>query len=81
MGACRSDLVLVKGLWDLAAVVHATLSEWRGTLWAAIETDTMEAEAKALVKSLRALPKQARTPTPTPTLTLTLTPTLSLTPT
>ena len=66
MGACRSDLVLVKGLWDLAAVVHATLSDWRGTLWAAIDTESMEAEAKALVKSLRALPKQVCAPEPQP---------------
>lgn len=31
---CRRDVVLIKKLWDLSAMVTSTIDRWNGTLWA-----------------------------------------------
>ena len=62
VAACRSDLVQAKGLWDLAAVVHATLGEWRLTL---TRTLTLT-PTPTLTLTLTLTPTLSLTPTPTP---------------
>jgi len=56
----RAELVVLKGLWDLAAVVEAFIADWEETLWTNIDTAAMEEETKQLSKALRGQDKRLR---------------------
>lgn len=56
----RTDVILVKKLWDLVNIVQTTLEEWQGTLWNDINVGGMEEEAKTLAKSIKSLDKRLR---------------------
>lgn len=58
--ACRSDLVQLKRLWDLVAVVKSQIEAWEQTPWEQFETAPVEAEMRALQRVLEALPARAK---------------------
>jgi dynein heavy chain len=60
LGDARTDVSLLKTLWDLVAVCQTLIADWQGTLWASIDTAAVEEETKNLLKQLRALDKRLR---------------------
>jgi dynein heavy chain len=58
--ASRADLVQLKRLWDLAAVVSSQTEAWEQTPWEHFETAPVEAEMRTLQRVLRASPARAK---------------------
>ena len=49
----RTELKLLKRLWDSKAMVGSTYIDWRTTLWSGINTEALDDENKLLLKQLR----------------------------
>ena len=60
MKASRRDVLLVKELWDLNKLVCTSMDEWIKTLWADINVEIMENDAKRFAKEIRTINKEAR---------------------
>ena len=60
MQTLKSELVMVKDVWDTSSLCEVQFQDWRTTLWADIRTDLMEEGAKAFVKEVKGLPKRIR---------------------
>jgi len=58
--ASRRDVGLVKEVWDLNNIVMSSMSEWRKTLWNAIDVENMENDTKRFAKEIRTIDKEAR---------------------
>ena len=56
----QEELVYLKALWDMVAVVMRTFAEWCATVWDAIAVDDLVEAAKQLTKDLKTLPKPCR---------------------
>lgn len=56
----KSELIMVKDVWDTSSLCEVQFQDWRTTLWADIRTDLMEEGAKAFVKEVKSLPKRIR---------------------
>jgi hypothetical protein len=56
LARCSEEVVLLKALWDMVAVVMHTIDSWRQTLWDKIDTDCLMDEAKKLAKELKVHP-------------------------
>lgn len=56
----RSELIMVKDVWDTSALCETQFQSWRQTLWNNINTELMEEGAKAFVKEVKGLPKWIR---------------------
>lgn len=57
---CRKEVLLLKELWDMIAVVNSSMSDWKTTKWREINVEDMELECKRLSKDIRALDKEVR---------------------
>jgi dynein heavy chain len=53
MGQCRSQLKILKLLWDFKALVLATYDAWKTSLWSEINTETLEDANKKISTELR----------------------------
>jgi hypothetical protein len=56
LARCSEEVVLLKALWDMVAVVMHTIDSWRQTLWDKIDTDFLMDESKKLAKELKVRP-------------------------
>ncbi|RKO98183.1 hypothetical protein CXG81DRAFT_17063 [Caulochytrium protostelioides] len=57
---CRRDLTLLKTVWDLVALVNGLFSQWRSTLWTAIDTEILDTRCRDLAKELRRMDKEVK---------------------
>lgn len=58
--ACRREVCLLKGLWDMIYAVLTSIDDWKTTLWSDINVESMELECKRFVKEIRSLDKEMR---------------------
>ena len=48
--ACRREIGLLKGLWDMITMVRSSFEDWNTTLWKDINVENMEMDCKKFVK-------------------------------
>uniref|UniRef100_H2ZKA8 AAA+ ATPase domain-containing protein n=1 Tax=Ciona savignyi TaxID=51511 RepID=H2ZKA8_CIOSA len=58
--ACRREVGLCKGVWDLVQLVRTSTDDWKTTLWADINVEQMDIDCKRFAKDIRTLDKEAR---------------------
>ncbi|XP_066519150.1 dynein axonemal heavy chain 17-like isoform X2 [Hoplias malabaricus] len=58
--ACRKDIVLLKGLWDMVLLVRENIDDWKTTLWKDINIDEMDMGAKKYAKEIKGLNVEMR---------------------
>ena len=58
--ACRRDIIMLKSLWDMIALVQSSFSDWNTTLWCDINVEQMDMDCKKFVKDIRGLDKEMR---------------------
>nr|P39057.1 RecName: Full=Dynein beta chain, ciliary [Heliocidaris crassispina]BAA00827.1 dynein beta-heavy chain [Heliocidaris crassispina] len=58
--ACRREVRLLKGLWDLIMVVRTSIEDWKTTPWLEINVEQMEMDCKKFAKDIRSLDKEMR---------------------
>ncbi|XP_030371689.1 dynein beta chain, ciliary [Scaptodrosophila lebanonensis] len=58
---CRSDIKLVKIMWDFAITIESTINDWKKTPWKKIDIENMDQECKKFGRELRGLDKTMRT--------------------
>eukprot|EP00768_Dysnectes_brevis_P003215 gnl/Dysnectes_brevis/2306_a2714_1116.p1 GENE.gnl/Dysnectes_brevis/2306_a2714_1116~~gnl/Dysnectes_brevis/2306_a2714_1116.p1 ORF type:complete len:2542 (-),score=411.46 gnl/Dysnectes_brevis/2306_a2714_1116:65-7387(-) len=56
----RHELVMMKSVWDVIALVFTQIESWKTTLWNDIDTDKMEEITKKFTKKIRAIDRSAR---------------------
>eukprot|EP00752_Nemacystus_decipiens_P011484 g10196.t1 len=56
----RTQLRLLKMVWDTAGLVDGLFASWTATLWADIQTDELLDEARSLQLHIRGLPRRIR---------------------
>ncbi|KAL0218105.1 hypothetical protein RCL1_008953 [Eukaryota sp. TZLM3-RCL] len=56
----RSELRLLKGIWDVNSLVTSSLSKWTTTVWKCIDTELMEISTKNFNRELKLLRKESR---------------------
>ncbi|CAM9107555.1 unnamed protein product [Discosporangium mesarthrocarpum] len=49
----RTELRLLKGLWDFKAIVDSSYVDWRTALWSEIDTEALDDANKNILKQLR----------------------------
>ena len=47
---CRKEVILLKSLWDVVALVKSSFGDWNTTLWCDINVEQMEMDCKKFVK-------------------------------
>jgi dynein heavy chain len=57
---CRTDLKLLKQMWDAIAMVTYQYNDWKGKGWKSIKTELMLDSNKILTAQIKALPKEIR---------------------
>ncbi|CAL1535637.1 unnamed protein product, partial [Lymnaea stagnalis] len=57
---CRSELRLLKILWDYVIMVRMMFEFWNNILWAEIDVEQMDVDCKKLSKEIRTLDKEMR---------------------
>lgn len=57
---CRSDLQLIKVMWDFNISIASIIEDWKKTPWKKIDIESMDQECKKFGKELRALNKEMR---------------------
>ena len=60
LGDCRRDIGFLKTIWDLVGLVVSLFDQWKGTLWTQIDTESVEARCRDLLKDLRKLDKEIK---------------------
>ncbi|KAJ2944771.1 hypothetical protein O0L34_g1660 [Tuta absoluta] len=58
--ACRSELKLIKQLWDYYFLVMGTIDSWKALPWMKMDIDAMNEECKSFTKDLRKLDKDVK---------------------
>ena len=58
--ACRTEVKMLKNLWDLITLVQSSFADWKTTLWSDINVENMELDCKKFVKDIRSLDKESR---------------------
>ncbi|CAN0303753.1 unnamed protein product, partial [Discosporangium mesarthrocarpum] len=56
----RTQLCLLKMVWDMVSLVDSLFGSWMTTLWADIKTDELLDEVKSLQQQIRKLPRRVR---------------------
>lgn len=57
---CRTDLRMLKQVWDVIGLVQFQFSSWRQIPFVEVKTEMLEDEMKKLAKEIRALDKRVR---------------------
>ncbi|KAI2663319.1 Dynein axonemal heavy chain 11 [Labeo rohita] len=57
---CRSDIILVKAVWDMVMFVKSSISDWTKTPWKEINVEQMDMELRRFAKELKTLDKEVR---------------------
>uniref|UniRef100_A0A3B3Y5N1 AAA+ ATPase domain-containing protein n=1 Tax=Poecilia mexicana TaxID=48701 RepID=A0A3B3Y5N1_9TELE len=57
---CRSDIILVKAVWDMIIFVKTSIEEWTKTPWKEINVELMDMELRRFAKEMKMLDKEVR---------------------
>ncbi|TRY96398.1 hypothetical protein DNTS_010073 [Danionella cerebrum] len=57
---CRSDIILVKAVWDMVMFVKSSISDWTKTPWKEINVEQMDMELRRFAKEMKTLDKDVR---------------------
>uniref|UniRef100_A0A3Q2GPF7 Dynein heavy chain 11, axonemal-like n=1 Tax=Cyprinodon variegatus TaxID=28743 RepID=A0A3Q2GPF7_CYPVA len=57
---CRSDIILVKAVWDLIIFVKTSIEEWTKTPWKEVNVEQMDMELRRFAKEMKMLDKEVR---------------------
>ncbi|XP_047669676.1 dynein axonemal heavy chain 11 [Tachysurus fulvidraco] len=57
---CRSDIVLLKAVWDMVVFVKSSILDWRKTPWKEINVEQMDMELRRFAKEMKTLDKEVR---------------------
>ncbi|XP_060774018.1 dynein axonemal heavy chain 11 [Neoarius graeffei] len=57
---CRSDLILLKAVWDMVIFVKSSILDWRKTPWKEINVEQMDMELRRFAKEMKTLDKEVR---------------------
>ncbi|KAG7259758.1 hypothetical protein CRUP_010534 [Coryphaenoides rupestris] len=57
---CRSDLILVKAVWDMVIFVKTSIADWTKTPWKEINVEQMDMELRRFAKEMKTLDKEVR---------------------
>ncbi|MBN3294079.1 DYHC protein, partial [Polypterus senegalus] len=57
---CRSDIILLKSVWDMAIFVQTSIDDWTKTPWKEINVEQMDMELRRFAKEMKTLDKEAR---------------------
>ncbi|XP_029930046.1 dynein heavy chain 11, axonemal [Myripristis murdjan] len=57
---CRSDIILVKAVWDMVIFVKTSIDDWTKTPWKEINVEQMDMELRRFAKEMKTLDKEVR---------------------
>ncbi|CAF87298.1 unnamed protein product, partial [Tetraodon nigroviridis] len=57
---CRSDITLVKAVWDMVIFVKSSIEDWTKTPWKEINVEQMDMELRRFAKEMKMLEKEVR---------------------
>uniref|UniRef100_A0AAQ5ZAJ7 Dynein axonemal heavy chain 11 n=1 Tax=Amphiprion ocellaris TaxID=80972 RepID=A0AAQ5ZAJ7_AMPOC len=57
---CRSDIILVKAVWDMVIFVQTSIEDWTKTPWKEINVEQMDMELRRFAKEMKMLDKEVR---------------------
>uniref|UniRef100_A0AAY4DT71 Dynein heavy chain 11, axonemal n=1 Tax=Denticeps clupeoides TaxID=299321 RepID=A0AAY4DT71_9TELE len=57
---CRSDLILLKAVWDMVIFVKTSIEDWTKTPWKEINVEHMDMELRRFAKEMKTLDKEVR---------------------
>ncbi|MED6240198.1 hypothetical protein ATANTOWER_017418 [Ataeniobius toweri] len=57
---CRSDIILVKAVWDMIIFIKTSIEEWTKTPWKEINVEQMDMELRRFAKEMKMLDKEVR---------------------
>ncbi|XP_066519814.1 dynein axonemal heavy chain 11 isoform X2 [Hoplias malabaricus] len=57
---CRSDLILLKAVWDMVIFVKSSILDWTKTPWKEINVEQMDMELRRFAKEMKTLDKEVR---------------------
>uniref|UniRef100_A0A3Q3L381 Dynein axonemal heavy chain 11 n=1 Tax=Labrus bergylta TaxID=56723 RepID=A0A3Q3L381_9LABR len=57
---CRSDIILVKAVWDMVIFVKTSIEDWTKTPWKEINVEQMDMELRRFAKEMKMLDKEVR---------------------
>ncbi|KAF7661524.1 hypothetical protein LDENG_00258930 [Lucifuga dentata] len=57
---CRSDIILVKAVWDMVIFVKTCIEDWTKTPWKEINVEQMDMELRRFAKEMKMLDKEVR---------------------
>ncbi|XP_072771366.1 dynein beta chain, ciliary-like [Nerophis lumbriciformis] len=57
---CRSDIILVKAVWDMVVFAKSSIEDWSKTPWKEINAEQMDMELRRLAKEMKMLHKEVR---------------------
>ncbi|XP_064861656.1 dynein axonemal heavy chain 11 [Oncorhynchus nerka] len=57
---CRSDIILVKAVWDMVIFVKTSIEDWTKTPWKEINVEQMDMELRRFAKEMKTLDKEVR---------------------
>ncbi|KAK7945776.1 hypothetical protein WMY93_001504 [Mugilogobius chulae] len=57
---CRSDIVLVKAVWDMVIFVKTSIEDWTKTPWKEINVEQMDMDLRRFAKEMKLLDKEVR---------------------
>ncbi|XP_058258889.1 dynein axonemal heavy chain 11 isoform X1 [Hemibagrus wyckioides] len=57
---CRSDIILLKAVWDMVIFVKSSILDWRKTPWKEINVEQMDMELRRFAKEMKTLDKEVR---------------------
>eukprot|EP00698_Gefionella_okellyi_P011840 TRINITY_DN3147_c1_g1_i1.p1 TRINITY_DN3147_c1_g1~~TRINITY_DN3147_c1_g1_i1.p1 ORF type:complete len:4456 (-),score=1211.74 TRINITY_DN3147_c1_g1_i1:43-11907(-) len=60
LNECRPDVVLLKQVWDVVALVDTQFNDWKSTPWVRVDCEFIEEETKKFVLAVTQLNKRAR---------------------
>ncbi|KAM8838403.1 dynein axonemal heavy chain 11 [Synchiropus picturatus] len=58
---CRTDIILVKAVWDMVIFVKSSIEDWTKTPWKEINVEQMDMEIRRFAKEMKMLDKDVRT--------------------
>ncbi|KAF5892934.1 dynein heavy chain 11, axonemal-like, partial [Clarias magur] len=57
---CRSDIILLKAVWDMVIFVKCSILDWKKTPWKEINVEQMDMELRRFAKEMKTLDKEVR---------------------
>ncbi|XP_029380608.1 dynein heavy chain 11, axonemal [Echeneis naucrates] len=57
---CRSDIIMVKAVWDMVIFVKTSIEDWTKTPWKEINVEQMDMDLRRFAKEMKMLDKEVR---------------------